>query len=67
MEDKRIQYPWFFRDVTTMTPKDKTKTLIRECTSEDVSFIRNLIDGGIIDGVMVNLQLRFGHEKSAVY
>jgi hypothetical protein len=67
IEDKRIQYPWFFRDVTTMTPKDKTKTLIREGTSEDVSFIRNLIDGGIIDGVMVNLQLRFGHEKSAVY
>ena len=50
-----------------MTPKDKTKTLIREGTSEDVSFIRNLIDGGIIDGIMVNLQLRFGHEKTAVY
>jgi len=67
LEDDRIKYPWFFRDITTMTPKDKTKTLIREGTSEDVSFIRNLIDGGIIDGVMVNLKLRFGHEKTAVY
>ena len=67
LEDQRIKYPWFFRDITTMTPKDKAKMVIREGTSEDVSFIRNLIDGGIIDGVMVNLQLRFGHEKAAVY
>ena len=64
LEDTRFKYPWFFRNITSFNDDGK---IITEGTSEDVSFIRNMIDSGIITGVMVDLSLRFGHEKSVVY
>ncbi len=60
-EDSRLKYPWFFRNISVISDD------IVDGTSEDVSFIRNMIDAGIIDGVMVDLSLRFGHEKKIVY
>ena len=64
LEDTRFKYPWFFRNITSFNDDGK---IITDGTSEDVSFIRNMIDSGIITGVMVDLSLRFGHEKSIVY
>jgi len=29
--------------------------------------MRNLIESGVIDGVWVDLNIRFGHEKSTVF
>lgn len=67
LEDSRMKYPWFFRDITKFENKGQEGQSIWEGTSEDVSFIRNLIDAGVIDGVYVDLKLRFGHEKMTVY
>lgn len=61
LEDTRFKYPWFFRNI------EKIGDNIVDGSSEDVSFIRNMIDSGVIDGVMVDLSLRFGHEKRVVY
>ena len=66
IEHDNMKYPWFFRDITTMNNKDLS-VKIREGTSEDISFIRNLVDAGVIDGVMVNLEIRFGHEKTVIF
>jgi len=66
-ENERLKYPWFFSDVKQLYTGNQSMPYIMEGFSEDVSFIRKMIDGGIIDGVMVNLKLRFGHEKSIVY
>ena len=65
-EDKRVKYPWFFRDITKFDNKGPNGQSIWEGTSEDVSFIRNLVDAGVIDGVYVDLSIRFGHEKKVV-
>jgi len=61
LEDTRFKYPWFFRNI------EKIGDNIVDGSSEDVSFIRNMIYSGVIDGVMVDLSLRFGHEKRVVY
>lgn len=61
LEDERLKYPWFFRNI------EKIDDNIYEGISEDVSFIKNLIDSGIIDNVVVDLKLKFGHEKSIIY
>ncbi len=61
IEDERFKYPWFFKDITHISDN------IIEGTSEDVSFIRNLIDSGVIDSIPVDLSLRFGHEKRIIY
>lgn len=66
IEHENMKYPWFFRDITTMENKDLS-VKIREGTSEDISFVRNLVDAGVIDGVMVNLEIRFGHEKTVIF
>jgi len=63
LEDERIKYPWFFRNITTFEDNGK---IITDGTSEDVSFIRNLIESNVIDNVVVDLSLRFGHEKTVV-
>jgi len=63
LEDERFKYPWFFRNISIFEDNGK---IITEGTSEDVSFIRNLIDSNIVDGIMVDLTLRFGHEKTVV-
>jgi hypothetical protein len=67
IEDDRIKYPWFFCDLKKLPSATPSVPYVSDGTSEDVSFIRNLVDNGIIDGVMVNLKLRFGHEKSVIY
>ena len=67
LEDSRLKYPWFFCDLKKIPSANSKIPYICDGTSEDVSFIRNLIDNGIIDGVMVNLKWRFGHEKRCVY
>ena len=64
IEHKDFKYPWFFRNIIQF---EKDGRIITDGTSEDVSFIRNLIDNKIIDCVIVNLELRFGHEKTIVY
>lgn len=64
IEHKDFKYPWFFRNIIQFKKDDR---IITDGTSEDVSFIRNLIDNKIIDSVIVNLELRFGHEKTIVY
>ena len=66
-EDPRLKYPWFFCDLKKLPSPNNEIPYICDGTSEDVSFIRNLIDNGIIDGVMVNLKWRFGHEKTCIY
>uniref|UniRef100_A0A6C0DQ73 Glycosyltransferase n=1 Tax=viral metagenome TaxID=1070528 RepID=A0A6C0DQ73_9ZZZZ len=66
IEDERIKYPWFFCDIKKFSTNNPAIPYITDGTSEDVSFIRNLIDNGIIDGVMVNLSLRFGHVKTTI-
>lgn len=64
---ERLSYPWFFRNIAVIKTDRPDMPALMDGTSEDVSFIRNMIDNGIIDGVMVNLKLRFGHEKTVVY
>ena len=64
IEHKDFKYPWFFRNIIQLKKDDR---IITDGTSEDVCFIRNLIDNKIIDSVIVNLELRFGHEKTIVY
>lgn len=66
-EDSRFKYPWFFRNITKFKNTGPDDQSIWEGTSEDVSFIRNLIDSRVIDGVYVNLKIRFGHEKTVVF
>ena len=66
-EDDRLTYPWFFRDITKFDASDPSGNTIWEGMSEDVSFMRNLIESGVIDGVWVDLNIRFGHEKSTVF
>lgn len=66
-EDSRFKYPWFFRDITRFHNKGPEGQSIWEGTSEDVSFIRNLVDAGVIDGIYVDLKIRFGHEKTVVF
>ena len=61
LEYKRFKYPWFFRNIAVINKN------VVDGTSEDVSFIRNMIDSGVIDNVAVDLSLRFGHEKRIVY
>jgi hypothetical protein len=61
LEDERLKYPWFFRNIAIIDEN------VIDGTSEDVSFIRNMIDSGIIDSVAVDLSLRFGHEKRIIY
>jgi choline kinase len=64
IEDERFKYPWFFRNITCFGNDDN---MITDGSSEDVSFMRNLVESGIIDSIPVDLSLRFGHEKSIVY
>ena len=67
LEDPRLKYPWFFCDLKKLSSPNPEIPYICDGTSEDVSFIRNLIESGIVDGVMVNLKWRFGHEKTCIY
>ena len=55
-----------FRDITNDN-KGPNGQSIWEGTSEDVSFIRNLVGAGVIDGVYVDLKMRFGHEKTTYF
>ena len=64
IEDERFKYPWFFRNITEF---NNNGAIVTDGTSEDVSFIRNLVDSGIIKHIPVDLSLRFGHEKHIVY
>lgn len=64
LEDERFKYPWFFRNITEF---NNNGAIITDGTSEDVSFIRNMIDSGVITHIPVDLSLRFGHEKQIVY
>ena len=66
LEDNRMKYPWFFRNIEHFQ-NAAGHIVMSEGTSEDVAFIRNLIDSGIIDYVAVYLNLRFGHEKRIVF
>tara|TARA_B100000900_G_scaffold415288_1_gene444629 strand:- start:2515 stop:3240 length:726 start_codon:yes stop_codon:yes gene_type:complete len=61
IEDPRFKYPWFFRNITHISEN------VVDGTSEDVSFIRNLIESGVVDSIPVDLSLRFGHEKRIIY
>lgn len=65
IEDDRMKYPWFFRNIEHFQ-NDAGHIVMSECVSEDVAFIRNLIESGVIDNVAVYLNLRFGHEKTVV-
>ena len=65
LEDDRIKYPWFFRNIEHFY-NDAGHVMMSEGVSEDVAFIRNLIDSGVIDNVAVYLNLRFGHEKTII-
>lgn len=64
LEDPRVKYPWFARDIERISMSNGT--FIQDLTSEDVSLCRNLTDAGVIDGVMVHLGIQVGHEKSVV-
>ena len=66
-EDPRFHYPWFFSNIKQIPSENPEIPYIYDGTSEDVSFVRNLIESGVIDGVLVNLKLRFGREKMVVY
>jgi hypothetical protein len=66
IEDDRMKYPWFFRNIEEFKD-DSGNVVIRECVSEDVAFIRNLIESGVISHVNVELNLRFGHEKTVLF
>lgn len=66
-EDERLKYPWFFSDLKKLPSANPEIPYICHGMSEDVSFIRNLIESGIIDGVGVSLKIRLGHEKTIVY
>ena len=67
IEHPGMKYPWFFCDLKKLPSSNPNVPYVCDGTSEDVSFIRNLIENGIIDGVMVNLKWRFGHEKTCIY
>jgi hypothetical protein len=66
-EDSRLKYPWFFCDLKKLPSLNPNVPYICDGTSEDVSFIRNLIESGIIEFVLVSLKLKFGHEKTTVF
>lgn len=66
-EDSRLKYPWFFCDLKKLPSINPNVPYICDGTSEDVSFIRNLIESGIIEFVLVSLKLKFGHEKTMVF
>jgi hypothetical protein len=66
-EDNRLKYPWFFCDLKKLPSTNPSVPYICDGTSEDVSFIRNLIESGIIEFVLVSLKLKFGHEKTMVF
>jgi len=67
IEDERFKYPWFFSDIKKIPTGNPNMPYLYDGTSEDVSFVRNLIESGVIDGILVNLKMRFGREKTVIY
>jgi len=67
IEDSRLKYPWFFRDIQKIPSVHQNIPYITDDITDDVCFIRNLIDKGIIDFVLVSLNTKFGREKITVY
>ena len=59
---EKLKYPYFHRDCEIMTKEDGT--IVRDVCSEDVSLCRNLTDAGF--DIMLNANLRVGHEKPLV-
>lgn len=59
---EKLKYPYFHRDIETMKKEDGT--IVRDVCSEDVALCRNLTDAGF--DIVVNANLRVGHEKSLV-
>jgi len=57
-----LQYPYFFTNLQEIRTKDGV--LLRDMNGEDVSFIKNIQNAGYT--VMLNTDLRVGHEKQVV-
>ena len=57
-----LQYPYFYTPLQEIRAKDGT--LLRDMAGEDVSFIKNIQAAGYT--IMLNTELRVGHEKRVV-
>lgn len=57
-----LQYPYFHSELQEIHTKDGK--LLRDMTGEDVSFIKNIQKAGYT--IMLNVDLRVGHEKKIV-
>jgi hypothetical protein len=58
-ENERFKYPWFFRDIETIiSPEGK---MVRDGTSEDASFCRNLQEIGV--KIYVDVRVKCPHLK----
>jgi hypothetical protein len=60
---ERLKYPYFYRELQEIKD-DNGNVIMRDMCSEDVAFCKNLKDAGF--SVIVNTNLRVGHEKSFV-
>ena len=57
-----LKYPYFFTELQEI--KTKNGTVLRDMNGEDVSFIKNIQKAGYT--IMLNTDLRVGHEKRVV-
>lgn len=57
-----LQYPYFYTPLQEIKTKDGK--ILRDMAGEDVSFIKNIQASGYT--IMLNCDLRFGHEKKVV-
>ena len=59
---EKMKYPYFHRELQVIEMSDGT--IIRDMCSEDVAFCKNAKDAGY--DIMINTELRVGHEKELV-
>jgi len=57
-----LQYPYFYTPLQEIKAKDGT--ILKDMAGEDVSFIKNIQNAGYT--IMLNTDLRVGHEKRVV-
>lgn len=62
---ENMKYPWFCRNLHEIQSTNSTRPSIVEGCSEDVAFCRGVKEQAGID-ILVNLNLRVGHEKAVV-
>lgn len=66
-EDERLKYPYFSHNTIHYSSIYKNIHYICDDNmNEEMCLIRNLIESGIIDSILVTLKIRFGYEKNMI-